>query len=96
MSDTRLLTVELPASLVRMIESKVAAGEYGSESDVVRESLEAVHAVTGPSDEWLRREAVPVYEACLADPTRLRPAEEVFARLDERYRRDMRALGREP
>lgn len=96
MSETRRLTVDLPASLVRMLEEKVAAGEYVSESALVQESLEALRDVPGPDDIWLRREAVPVHEACTADPSRLRVADDVFARLEERYREDMRRLGHEP
>lgn len=96
MSEIRVLTVELPASLVRMIEKKIQTGEYASESDVVRESLEALQELAAPTDGWLRRQALPVYEACLEDPSRLRSADEVFATLEERYREDMRTLGREP
>ena len=86
MTDTRSLTVELPDSLIRLVEEKVVSGEYASASEVVRESLEAFEAEPeGPSDEWLRREALPVLDACRRDPSRLLSSDEVFDRLERKY-----------
>jgi antitoxin ParD1/3/4 len=38
------LTVTLPEGMVAMVRDKVAAGEYQSESDVVRDGLHALQA----------------------------------------------------
>lgn len=95
--ETRSFQITLPSDLARVVEDKVASGEYPDESAVMRESLEDWFGQEPVlRDEFLRAEVLPVLEACRADPSLLIPAQEVWNRLEERYRRDMKALGREP
>ena len=97
MDDVRTITVTLPAGLVERMEQQVASGEYTSASDAVRIGLELLGEDEEfvPSDEWLRREVLPVIDECARDPSRLIPAEEVFAGLERRATDDDRAVGRD-
>ncbi len=93
MTDTRSLTIELPAELVRLVEEDVATGGYESASAVVREALETRHVGFALSDETLRREVLPVLDACERDSSRLLTSDEVFARLEARHQRELEARG---
>ena len=81
MAATQDLHITLPADLADLIRSKVATGEYSSESDLVRESLEGLLDLE-PShnpalEDWLRNEVVPANDALRADPSRALSAEDV-------------------
>jgi antitoxin ParD1/3/4 len=94
MSNMETITVALPTELARMIQERVARGDYESESAVVIDALQLFEGEFTPYDDWLRAEVLPVLEACEANPGRLMPAEEVFSRLEARHRRDLQDVGR--
>lgn len=81
----RSLTVTLPDHLVDAIEAKVAAGEYGSQSEVVQDALENFHAEDPSIESWLRDVVVPRCREHAAHPASLIPAEEVVDRVQRRY-----------
>jgi antitoxin ParD1/3/4 len=49
MRSTRQFSVTLPNEMADMVRSKVASGEYASESEVIRDGLRALQARDRPS-----------------------------------------------
>jgi antitoxin ParD1/3/4 len=84
MRTTRQLSITLPNEMADAVRAKVAAGEYASESEVIRDGLRALMARDQVFEDWLREVIVPVYDAHKADPTRGVPIEEVRARFAAR------------
>src|SRR5665213_1618831 len=86
MPATQQLTITLPTEIAEAVKSKVASGEYASESEVLSASFlhfafEEKDNTLGMDeeafDEFLRKEALPVLEALKADPSRGRTLEQV-------------------
>lgn len=80
-------SITLPAEMADYIERKVASGEYGSESEVVRDGLRALQARDQAVETWLRTEVAGAYDAIKADPSRLLSSDEVRARLEKQLQR---------
>jgi antitoxin ParD1/3/4 len=92
----RELTVTLPDDIAELVRRKVDSGEFPSESEVVREALEAMNddPMQGPEiEEWLRTVAVQAYDAVKAEPSRALTVEQVRASLAARFERAMKARG---
>jgi antitoxin ParD1/3/4 len=81
MRKTQSLSVTLPRSMARMVKDKVKSGAYATESEVIREGLRAIQVQDAALEQWLRTEGVARYDAYHRDPSRGRPASEVFDRL---------------
>ena len=81
----RSLTVTLPDDIVENIEARVAAGEYASESDLVREGLDSFLADDPELEDWLRNVVVPSCEQMRADPSIAKPIEGVLERIQHRF-----------
>jgi Arc/MetJ-type ribon-helix-helix transcriptional regulator len=68
------ITVTLPADVIEIMRAKVSSGEYSDESAAVEAALTGLlfESVSDEqlSDEFLRREVLPVVEAMNADPSR--------------------------
>ena len=86
MRNTLQLSITLPRELARMVKEKVASGAYSSESEVIREGLRALQHQDAAIETWLRDEVVPAQQRVLRGEEKLVPAEEVFGRLEARYR----------
>ena len=84
MRRTQSLSITLPHDMAKMVKDKVASGAYATESEVIREGLRALQSQHGALEEWLRTEGVARYDAYRLDPSRARPAADVFARLRAR------------
>ena len=69
------------------VKAKVAAGEYATESEVIRDGLRALLARDRAVDNWLRDQVGPAYDALKADPSRAVSADQVRARLAEEHRK---------
>ena len=80
-------TISLPEEQSTFIDAKVASGDYGSASEVVRAGLRALQERDAAIERWLREEVVPTYERMKANPESGIPAEQVFAELRVRNRR---------
>ncbi len=78
----RSLTVTLPDDIVEAIEAKVAAGEYASESDVVRDSVETL--MDFELDEKQIAEIRASYDHMKADPSLGIPIDQVMDRVRKR------------
>ncbi len=61
--------------------AKVAAGEYNTESEVIREGLRALLARDRAVEGWLLNDVAAAYDALKADPSKAVSADEVRASL---------------
>jgi antitoxin ParD1/3/4 len=78
---TQQLSITLPTEMADLVKAKVQAGEYASESEVIRDGLRALLARDRAVDGWLREQVAPAYDALKADPTRAVTVDHVCARL---------------
>jgi antitoxin ParD1/3/4 len=70
MRTTQQLSITLPTEMAEAVKSKVAAGEYATESEVIRDGLRALLARDRAVENWLQSQVVPAYEALKADRSR--------------------------
>ena len=77
MRTTRQLSVTLPTEMAAQVRARVAAGEYASESEVIREGLRALQARERALEHWLHTEATVIYDKMKVDPSRGRTIEQV-------------------
>ncbi|MDQ3463976.1 MAG: type II toxin-antitoxin system ParD family antitoxin [Actinomycetota bacterium] len=81
MRTTRQLSITLPNDMADALRERVRAGEYASESEVIREGLRALWARDQAVEAWLREEVSGAYDALAADPSRGMSAEALRHRL---------------
>jgi antitoxin ParD1/3/4 len=67
--------------MAEAFRERVRSGQYGSESEVVRDGLRALIARDRVVEAWLQGEVASAYDAMLADPQDLLEAADVRARL---------------
>ncbi len=84
------MSVTLPLEMAKEVSAKVAAGDYASESEVIRDGLRALQARERAVEHWLREQAAPAFDRTKADPTRGRSPEQVRAALAKEHRRAKR------
>lgn len=81
MRTTQQLSITLPKEMANAVKAKVQAGEYASESEVIRDGLRALMARDRAVENWLQQQVGPAYDALKADPSRAVSADKVRARL---------------
>ncbi|MHB1304345.1 MAG: ribbon-helix-helix domain-containing protein [Acidiphilium sp.] len=81
MRSTQQLSITLPKDMARLIRAKVEAGEYASESEVIRDGLRTLLARDRVVEAWLRDQVAPAYDALKADPSRTVSMDEMRATL---------------
>ena len=81
MRTTQQMSITLPNDMADVIRAKVRAGEYASESEVIRDGLRALMARDRAVESWLQTQVGPTYDALKADPSRAVTANQVRARL---------------
>lgn len=81
MRTTQQFSIALPNEMAELIRTKVASGEYASESEVIRDGLRTLAARDRAIEAWLRDEVVPAAEALRAEPARALTPEQVRAHL---------------
>jgi len=81
MRSTQQLSITLPNEMAELVRSKVATGEYASDSEVLREGLRALIAREKAVETWLLQSVAPAYDALQADPARALSPSQVRARL---------------
>ena len=81
MRTTQQMSITLPNDMANVVKSKVQAGEYASESEVIRDGLRALIARDRAVETWLTNQVGPVYDALQADPSRAVTADQVRVRL---------------
>jgi antitoxin ParD1/3/4 len=70
MRTTQQFSITLPNEMADIIKTKVATGEYATESEVIRDGLRALMARDRAVDNWLTQEVGPAYDALKANPMR--------------------------
>jgi putative addiction module CopG family antidote len=73
--------------MVRMIKTRVASGQYASESEVVRDGLRTLQARDAAIERWLRSEVAESYDSYKTDPSNVVPAAKMMSRLRARRRK---------
>nr|WP_176704145.1 type II toxin-antitoxin system ParD family antitoxin [Pseudomonas sp.]QDK64818.1 antitoxin ParD [Pseudomonas sp.] len=86
MRSTQQFSITLPLQMANVVKAKVAAGEYATESEVIRDGLRALLARDRALESWLVGQVAPAYDALKADPSRALSADQVRARLAEEHR----------
>ena len=81
MRTTQQMSITLPNEMAQVIKAKVAAGEYASESEVIRDGLRALAARDHAIELWLERDVAAAYDALRAKPERARRIAQVRASL---------------
>ncbi|MBY5362292.1 type II toxin-antitoxin system ParD family antitoxin [Rhizobium leguminosarum] len=84
MRSTRQMSITLPVEMAKRIKQRVSNGDYASESEVIREGLRALQERENAVEHWLRTEVAATYDAHKADPTKAKPLDEVWRRLEAR------------
>lgn len=74
-------TFSLTEEQAKFIDRKVEEGAYATGSEVVRDGLREMQQADFVLERWLREEVVPTLKKLDEDPTRARPADEVFDEL---------------
>lgn len=81
MRTTQQFSITLPNEMAEAVKSKVAAGEYATESEVIRDGLRALLARDRAVESWLHDQVGPAYDALKADPSRAVSSTDVRAML---------------
>jgi antitoxin ParD1/3/4 len=81
MRSTQQLSITLPNEMAAAVKSKVAAGEYATESEVIRDGLRVLMARDRAVDQWLTQQVGPAFDALEADPSRALSVSQVRERL---------------
>ncbi len=81
MRTTQQFSITLPNEMADAVKSKVAAGEYATESEVIRDGLRVLMARDRAVENWLHEQVGPAYDALKADPSRAITVDQVRARL---------------
>lgn len=90
MRTTKQLSITLPTAMAEALTDRVTAGDYASESEVIRDGLRALFARDEAVETWLRSEVTASYDELRADPTRAISSAELRAHLTELHARQAR------
>lgn len=86
MRTTQQFSVTLPIEMANLVKTKVAGGEYATESEVIRDGLRVLMARDRAVESWLAQEVAPAYDALKADPGRAIPIDQVRERLAAQHK----------
>jgi Arc/MetJ-type ribon-helix-helix transcriptional regulator len=81
MKPKQLLNITLPNEMAEAIKTKVRAGEYATESEVIREGVLALLNRDRSIETWLQNEVGSAYDALKSNPSRAITADQVRERL---------------
>ena len=81
MRSTQQFSITLPNEMAEAVRAKVAAGEYATESEVIRDGLRVLLARDRVVEDWLRKDVAAAYDKLKADPSRAVSVDAVKARL---------------
>ena len=87
MRSTQQFSITLPNEMAELVRAKVAAGEYATESEVIREGLRALLAQDRAVESWLKEQVGPAMDALKADPSRGVAIKDVRARLAAEHKK---------
>ena len=81
MRTTQQFSITLPLEMADAVKTKVATGEYATESEVIRDGLRILLARDRMMENWLREQVGPAFDAIKADPTSAVTVASIRARL---------------
>ena len=81
MRTTTQMSITLPNDMAGLVRAKVQAGEYASESEMIRDGLRVLLARDRIIEDWLNNQVGAAYDALSADPSRALTVDQVRARL---------------
>lgn len=81
MRTTQQFSITLPIEMAEAVKSKVAKGEYATESEVIRDGLRVLIARDKAMESWLLNQIGPAFDAMQADPGRALSADQLRAKL---------------
>ena len=81
MRTTQQFSITLPNEMADIVKTKVATGEYATESEVIRDGLRVLMARDRAMDSWLHQVVGPAYDALKANPARAVTIDQVRATL---------------
>ena len=81
MRTTQQFSITLPNEMANVVKAKVQAGEYATESEVIRDGLRALMARDKAVENWLQAQVGTAYDAFKADPSRAVSVAQVRDRL---------------
>lgn len=81
MRSTQQFSITLPTELADLVRSKVASGEYATDSEVIRDGLRTLAARDRAVESWLMNTVAPAYDALMANPSRALTGDQVRERL---------------
>jgi len=87
MRSTQQFSITLPNEMADVVKSKVAAGEYATESEVIRDGLRVLMARDRAMENWLHDQVGPAYDALKAKPTRAVTVAKVRARIAAEHKK---------
>ncbi len=87
MPSTQQLNITLPNDVAEEVKAKVAAGEYATESEVVRAGLRSLFARDQAFEDWLTTDVAAAYDELKADPSKARSVEQVRATLAAEFQK---------
>ena len=87
MRTTKQFSITLPNEMADVVKAKVTAGEYATESEVIRDGLRVLMARDRAVENWLREQVGPAYDALKADPSRAVTADQVRARIADEHKK---------
>jgi antitoxin ParD1/3/4 len=87
MRSTQQLSITLPKEMAEMVRAKVAAGEYATESEVIRDGLRTLLVRDRAMEEWLREKVAPAFDAMRANPSQARSVKQVRTALAAKHRK---------
>lgn len=77
MRTTQQFSITLTNEMAEMVRSRVASGDYASESEVIRAGLRALHERDKIIEAWLTDTAAPALDAIRKSPTQGRSLEQI-------------------
>lgn len=86
MRSIQQFSITLPNEMAEAVRARVAAGEYATESEVIRDGLRALLARDRAVEAWLREQVVPAAQALENAPEQALSVVEVRKHLTAKYR----------
>jgi antitoxin ParD1/3/4 len=81
MRTTQQFSITLPNEMADAVKSKVASGEYATESELIRDGLRVLLARDRAVESWLLEQVGPAYDALKTDPSRAVTIDDIRASL---------------
>jgi putative addiction module CopG family antidote len=85
MRTTQQMSITLPNDMANLVKTKVQAGEYASESEVIRDGLRTLVARDKAVEVWLREQVLPSIDLMEKDSSLGLSVADIRAKLAKEY-----------